>query len=80
MILFKTDKKWQNRRKIIVPAFHFKSLEQFVDVFDRIGDTLVDTISKDFKYGDDIDFYPIFVLYSLDVMCGNCSALFSQSA
>lgn len=61
-------KKWHDRRKIITPAFHFNILEKFVEIFDRLGDTVVEklnTVSPD----ETIEFYPIAVLYALDVMC-----------
>lgn len=69
-----SGKKWHERRKIITPAFHFKILEQFVEVFDRIGNVVVDKL-KQYDPTDDVEFYPIAVLYALDVMCGkqlNC--------
>lgn len=68
-LLISTGKKWYERRKIITPAFHFKILEQFVEVFDRLGTTVVDKLKK-FDAQDDVEFYPIAVLYTLDVMCG----------
>lgn len=68
-LLISTGKKWYERRKIITPAFHFKILEQFVEVFDRLGTTVVEKL-KTFDAADDVEFYPIAVLYTLDVMCG----------
>lgn len=62
-------KKWHNRRKVITPAFHFNILEKFVDVFDRLGNRVVENLQK-FDATDDVEFYPIAVLYALDVMCG----------
>lgn len=63
-------KKWHERRKIITPAFHFKILEQFVEVFDRLGNTVVNKTLKKFDRDDEFEMYPIAVLYALDVMCG----------
>lgn len=62
-------KKWHDRRKIITPAFHFNILEKFVEIFDRLGNIVVNklnTVSPD----EIVEFYPIAVLYALDVMCG----------
>lgn len=62
-------KKWHDRRKVITPAFHFNILEKFVEIFDRLGNTVVDKLKK-YDVTDDVEFYPIAVLYALDVMCG----------
>lgn len=63
-------KKWHERRKIITPAFHFKILEQFVEVFDRLGNTVVTKTLQKYDREDEFEMYPIAVLYALDVMCG----------
>lgn len=62
--------KWFERRKIITPTFHFKILEQFVEVFDKLGDTVVTSVLGRFEPGAEIEMYQIMVLYALDVMCG----------
>lgn len=64
-----TGKKWHDRRKVLTPAFHFNILERFVETFDRIGNNVVDKLKK-FDTTDDVEFYPIALLYALDVMCG----------
>lgn len=69
-LLLSKGQKWYERRKIITPAFHFKILEEFVEVFDRIGNTVVNEILRKFDATDEIEIYPIAVLYALDVMCG----------
>lgn len=62
--------KWHARRKIITPAFHFKILEQFIEVFDRLGNTVVTKTLGKYDREDEFEMYPIAVLYALDVMCG----------
>lgn len=67
-----TGKKWHDRRKVITPAFHFNILEKFIEVFDRLGNTVIDKLNR-LEPGEDIEFYPIAILYALDVMCGKIS-------
>lgn len=64
-----SGKKWFQRRKVLTPAFHFKILEQFVDIFNHQSDVFVQILSK-YKPTDKIDLYPIVTLYALDVVCG----------
>lgn len=75
MISILVGKKWHERRKIITPAFHFKILEQFVEVFDRLGNTVVTQTLKKYDREDEFEFYPVAVLYALDVMCGKFETL-----
>lgn len=56
---------------MITPAFHFNILEKYVEVFDRLGNTVLEKLNK-LNETDEIEFYPIAVLYALDVMCGKC--------
>ncbi|XP_055695221.1 cytochrome P450 4d10-like isoform X2 [Lutzomyia longipalpis] len=67
-LLLTTGKKWQSRRKIITPTFHFKILEQFVEVFDKQGNTFVNVLKK-MKPEEGVDIYPLVTLYALDVIC-----------
>ncbi|XP_055711730.1 cytochrome P450 4d10-like [Phlebotomus papatasi] len=67
-LLLSTGKKWHSRRKIITPTFHFKILEQFVEIFDRQGDTFVETLKK-VKPNGSVNIYPLVTLYALDVIC-----------
>lgn len=43
-----------------------------MEVFDRLGNSVVDKL-KQYDVADDVEFYPIAVLYALDVMCGKYS-------
>lgn len=62
-------KKWLGRRRAITPAFHFKILEQFVEVFDKNSGIFVDILRKH-KPTDGVDIYPLVTLAALDVICG----------
>lgn len=37
---------WRKHRKIITPAFHFKILEQFIEIFDRQCQIMINKLSK----------------------------------
>jgi cytochrome P450 family 4 len=67
-LLISTGKKWHQRRKIITPTFHFKILEEFVEIMNKHGEVFV----KKLKKFDEtpIDIFPMVSLYALDVICG----------
>lgn len=66
--MLSTGKKWHQRRRIITPAFHFKILEQFVDVMERQGQIFVNNL--EILEGQHHDVFPQISLYALDVVCG----------
>lgn len=78
-LLLSRGKKWSERRKIITPAFHFKILEQYVEVFDRLGNTFVDKVLAKYSPSDDVEVYALTILYALDVMCGKSVSRFEQA-
>lgn len=45
-LVLSTGEYWRNHRKIITPAFHFKILEQFVEVFDLQSRIMIEKLSK----------------------------------
>ena len=64
-----TDRKWILRRKIINPAFYFRTLEQFVHIFDKHSRRLVKAIEQ-LQVNNQIELYPLFSLTALDIICG----------
>ncbi|XP_063926930.1 cytochrome P450 4c3-like [Zophobas morio] len=63
-----TGSKWKQRRKLITPTFHFKMLDQFLEVFNASTDILVSKLSS--EVGEDwTDIYPYINLLLLDVFC-----------
>lgn len=43
-LILSADQYWHKHRKIITPAFHFKILEQFIEIFDRQCTIMVDKL------------------------------------
>lgn len=74
-LLLSTGSKWHSRRKIITPAFHFKILEDFVEIFDRQSKILAKKLVKHAD-GKEFNIYPYVTLAALDVVCGMCSFIF----
>ena len=77
-LLLSMGKKWLGRRRAITPAFHFKILEQFVEVFDRNSNILVEII-KAKGPNEPVDVFPLITLAALDIICGGSQTLSSHS-
>ncbi|XP_037038601.1 cytochrome P450 4d1-like isoform X2 [Bradysia coprophila] len=67
-LLLSKGAKWFQRRKLLTPAFHFKILEQFVEVFDRQSDYLVNNLNR-YSKGEKVELFPLVTNYALDVIC-----------
>ncbi|XP_055638966.1 cytochrome P450 4d2-like [Toxorhynchites rutilus septentrionalis] len=67
-LLISTGEKWFQRRKIITPTFHFKILEQFVTVFNKETDIMVECLRKHAN-GGEFDIYDYITLMALDSIC-----------
>lgn len=74
-LLTSTGKKWSSRRKIITPTFHFKILEQFVEIFDEQSDIFVTKLA-DFKDQEAFNIFPLTALCALDIICSKFVCLF----
>ncbi|XP_055606587.1 cytochrome P450 4d1-like [Uranotaenia lowii] len=68
-LLTSTGRKWHSRRKIITPTFHFKILEQFVEIFDRQSSVFVEKLRPHAVSEEAFDIYPLVTLCALDVIC-----------
>jgi cytochrome P450 family 4 len=67
-LLLSTGKKWQQRRKILTPTFHFQILEKFVEIMDEQSRILVAKLER--TNGKEVDIFPHLSLFALDVICG----------
>jgi cytochrome P450 family 4 len=65
-LLTSNGQKWFSRRKVITPAFHFKILQDFCQVFDRNSNVYVENLKK----FDALDIFPLTLLCALDNICG----------
>ncbi|XP_050077622.1 cytochrome P450 4d1-like [Anopheles maculipalpis] len=67
-LLLSFGEKWFQRRKIITPSFHFKILDQFMDVFNKEADTLVTKLERHVNQKE-FNIYDYITLYALDSIC-----------
>ncbi|CAG9854570.1 unnamed protein product [Phyllotreta striolata] len=60
--------KWKKRRRMITPSFHFSILDNFVDVFENVGDIFVKKLEEHVDKPS-FDIYPTISLCTLDIIC-----------
>lgn len=67
-LLLSTGKKWFHRRKTITPAFHFKILEDFVEVFDQQSAIMAEKLYSRADGKTVINMFPVACLCALDII------------
>ncbi|XP_037933935.1 probable cytochrome P450 4d14 [Teleopsis dalmanni] len=67
-LLLSTGAKWHARRKIFTPTFHFKILEQFVEIFDQQSAVMVKTLYEKADGKTVINMFPVACLTALDII------------
>ncbi|XP_046451576.1 cytochrome P450 4c3-like isoform X1 [Daphnia pulex] len=68
-LLTSTGRKWFERRKMLTPTFHFKILEDFVQVFNEQSQNLIQQLHDAIKLKNEIDVYPFITRCTLDIIC-----------
>lgn len=71
-LLISRGRKWHLRRKALTPAFHFKILDNFIDVFERQSRLLLTNLDKEYRMQTDkgVELYDWVNLSTLDTICG----------
>ncbi|KAJ3656945.1 hypothetical protein Zmor_015989 [Zophobas morio] len=59
---------WKRHRKILTPAFHLEVLKEFVQVFESVGDVLIEKLRR-CEGTPSCDLHPFVTLCTLDVIC-----------
>ncbi|XP_073838194.1 cytochrome P450 4d8-like [Musca autumnalis] len=67
-LLTSDGRKWHTRRRIITPAFHFKILEEFVEIFNHHSKTLVECLAAKADGKTAFDVYPFVCAHTLDII------------
>ncbi|KAK7081204.1 Cytochrome P450 4V2 [Halocaridina rubra] len=67
-LLTSTGQKWHSRRKLLTPAFHFKILEDFMDIFNSQSFKMVQKL-REKADGTQFDIFPYVTRCTLDVIC-----------
>ncbi|XP_068215979.1 cytochrome P450 4c3-like isoform X3 [Palaemon carinicauda] len=67
-LLTSTGQKWHSRRKLLTPGFHFKILEDFVEIFNNQSEIMLKKLEKKAD-GKPFDIFPFVTLCTLDIIC-----------
>ena len=84
-LLTSSGTKWHGRRKMLTPTFHFKILEDFIDIFNKQSVVLVDKLREAHQdmvanNRDRINLFPYVARCTLDIICGGFSLFFCSSS
>jgi cytochrome P450 len=67
-LLLSYGPKWQQRRKLLTPTFHYSILEDFLQVFELQSKKLLTLLDKK-SGGPEFDIFPYIANCALDIIC-----------
>ena len=67
-LLTSTGAKWHGRRKMLTQAFHFRILEDFLDIMNNHAAILCQKLEKESE-GVEFDIFPCIAYCALDIIC-----------
>ncbi|KAI8115386.1 Cytochrome P450 4d2 [Lucilia cuprina] len=67
-LLLSSGSKWQKRRKIIIPTFNYKLLEQFVKIFDQQAHDMIHQLHDKANGKQAINIVPIICSTALNIL------------
>jgi len=67
-LLTSTGAKWHSRRKMLTPAFHFRILEDFLDIMNNQCDILCQKLTERVDKSE-FDIFPYITHCALDIIC-----------
>ncbi|KAE8746742.1 Cytochrome P450 CYP4c [Frankliniella occidentalis] len=68
-LLTSSGAKWHRRRKVLTPAFHFRILDDFIDVFREQAAVLADKMEALAGDPEGFNVFPLVTLCTLDIIC-----------
>lgn len=68
-LLTSHGEKWNYRRRLLTPTFHYEILNEFVHVFNEQADILIESLIKLSKTENTIDMFERLGYCALDIIC-----------
>jgi cytochrome P450 family 4 len=68
--LLSKGQDWFGQRRMITPAFHFNILEDFIEVFDKQTNKMIDLLRPFAEKSEEINMYNYVTLCALDIISG----------
>ncbi|KAK3084514.1 hypothetical protein FSP39_014614 [Pinctada imbricata] len=67
-LLLSHGKKWERNRRLLTPAFHFDILKPYVNIYNKVADTLLENIKQNMDSKNEVEIYNLVSMATLDTM------------